>query len=206
MAGATSFANLRKVYNIQYATFKEACHALGLLENDNEWVQCLTEAGEIQTGSSLRSLFAIILLNCHPTSPEVLWHQFKHKICDDLRRSLERVPRYINRVFTDDQIYDYGLHLLDKKLLESGKRLTDFPPMPLSTGPQEGEVWETIPVNFLLAQQLQYNVDELKTTVERNCESFNVEQRNVFDAAMDSVNNNKGKMLFIHSAGGCLEL
>ena len=203
VAGATSFANLRKVYNIQYATFKEACHALGLLENDNEWVQCLTEAGEIQTGSSLRSLFAIILLNCHPTSPEVLWHQFKHKICDDLRRSLERVPRYINRVFTDDQIYDYGLHLLDKKLLESGKRLTDFPPMPLSTGPQEGEVWETIPVNFLLAQQLQYNVDELKTTVERNCESFNVEQRNVFDAAMDSVNNNKGKMLFIHSAGGC---
>ena len=38
VAGATSFANLRKVYNIQYATFKEACHALGLLENDNEWV------------------------------------------------------------------------------------------------------------------------------------------------------------------------
>ena len=65
-------------------------------------------------------------------------------------------------------------------------------------GPQEGEVWETIPVNFLLAQQLQYNVDELKTTVERNCERFNAEQRNVFEAAMDSVNNNKGKMLFIH--------
>ena len=56
-------------------------------------------------------------------------------------------------------------------------------------GPQEGEVWETIPVNFLLAQQLQYNVDELKTTVEHNCERFNAEQRNVFEAAMDSVNN-----------------
>ena len=203
VTGATSFANLRKVDNIQYGTFKEACLAMGLLENDNEWVQCLTEAAEIQTGNSLRSLFAIILLNCHPTSPDVLWHQFKHKICDDLRRFLERVPRYRNRVFTDDQIYDYGLHLVDKKLLESGKRLTDFPPMPLSTGPQDGEVWETIPVNFLLAQQLQYNIDELKATVERNCESFNVEQRNVFDAAMDSVNNNKGKMLFIHSAGGC---
>ena len=89
---------------------------------------------------------------------------------------------------------------MDKILLESGKHL---PPMPLSMGPQEGEVWETIPVNFLLAQQLQYNVDKLKTTVECNCERFNAEQRNVFDAAMDSLNNNKGKMLFIHSAGGC---
>jgi hypothetical protein len=160
VTGATSFANLRTVNGLQCDTYKEACHTLGLLENDNEWIQCLTEAGQMQTGTSLRSLFAIILLSCHPTSPDVLWHQFKHKICDDLRRFLERTPRYLNRVFTDEQIYDYGLHLLDKILLESGKRLTDFPPMPLSTGPQEGEVWETIPANFLLAQQLRYNIDE----------------------------------------------
>ena len=146
------------------------------MENDNEWIQCLTEAGEIQTGSSLQSLFAIILLSCHPTSPEVLWHQFKPKICDDLRRTLESIPRYLNQVFTDEQIYDYGLHLVDKILLESGKHLSDFPLMPLFMGPQEGEVWETIPVNFLLAQQLQYNVDELKTTVEHNCERFNAER------------------------------
>ena len=95
------------------------------------------------------------------------------------------------------KIYDFGLYLVDRILLESGKHLADFPLMPLWTGPQEGEVWETIPANFLLAQQIQYNIDELKATVERNCESFNAEQRNFFDA------NNKGKMLFIHSAGGC---
>ena len=120
-----------------------------------------------------------------------------------MKRHLERAPRYLNRVFTNDQIYDYGLHLVDRILLESEKHHADFPPMPLSTGPQEGEVWETIPANFLLAQQLRYNIDELKVTVERNCERFNADQRNVFNAAMDSVNNNKGKMLFIHSAGGC---
>ena len=203
VTGATSFADLRTVNNIQHDTYKEACLALGLLENDNEWIQCLTEAGEMQTGSSLRSLFAVILTSCNPSSPDVLWHQFKHKICDDLKRHLERVPRYLNRVFTDEQIYDYGLHLIDKILLESGKHLTDFPPMPLSMGPQEGEVWETMPENFLLAQQLRYNIDELKATVELNCGLFNAEQRSVFDSAMDSVNNNKGKMLFIHSAGGC---
>jgi hypothetical protein len=156
VTGATSFANLHTVNNIQYDTYREACLALGLLENNNEWIQCLTEAGEMQTGSSLQSLFAVILTSCHPSTraPDVLWHQFKHKICDDLRRHLERVPHYLNWAFTDEQIYDYGLHLIEKILLESGKHLTDFPPMPLSMGPQEGEVWETIPSNFLLAQQL----------------------------------------------------
>ena len=53
VTGATSFANLQTVNNIQYDTYKEACLALGLLENDNEWAQCLTEARETQTGSSL---------------------------------------------------------------------------------------------------------------------------------------------------------
>ena len=74
VTGATSFAHLRTVNNIQYDTYKEACLALGLLENDNEWIQCLTEAGEMQTGSSLWSLFAIILTSCNPSSPDVLWH------------------------------------------------------------------------------------------------------------------------------------
>src|SRR5258707_226455 len=31
----------------------------------------------------------------------------------------------------------------------------------------------------------------------------NNEQRATFDKVMDSVNNNKGKMFFLHSAGGC---
>ena len=75
---------------------------------------------------------------------------------------------------------------MDKILLESGKHLSDFPPMPLSMGPQKGKVWETIPINFLLAQQLQYNVDKLKTTVGCNCKRFNLnaEQRNVFDKGL----------------------
>ena len=51
---------------------------------------------DMHTGSALRWLFAIILLHCYPTSPEVLWNQFKHKICDDLRRRLEYIPAYHN--------------------------------------------------------------------------------------------------------------
>jgi hypothetical protein len=34
-------------------TFQDACLARGLLESDDEWHLCLTEAGFIQTGSQL---------------------------------------------------------------------------------------------------------------------------------------------------------
>jgi PIF1-like helicase len=203
VAGATSFAHLRTVNGVEYNSYKEACLAYGLLKDDQEWIQCLTEAGDMQTGSALRWLFAIILLQCHPTSPEVLWNQFKHKICDDLRRKLERIPAYRNRQFTDDQVYGYGLYLLDKILIKSDKSLADYPPMPWAPkGPTQGEKWEDRELNYILAEQLDYDVEQLKAMVEHELGRFNPEQCNAYDAAINSVNEKLGKMIFIHSAGG----
>jgi len=51
--GATSFEHLRTIDGIIHSTFHAACFALGLLENDNEWIQCLGEAGDMQTGHQL---------------------------------------------------------------------------------------------------------------------------------------------------------
>ena len=47
VCGATSFENLRTVDGFLYPSFKEACIALDLLQNDEEWNQCLKEAGQI---------------------------------------------------------------------------------------------------------------------------------------------------------------
>ena len=38
--------------------------------------------------------------------------------------------------------------------------------------------------------------------VAENTALFNDEQRNVYNTVMDSVRNNKGETLFVHSAGG----
>ncbi|KNZ73968.1 hypothetical protein J132_09043, partial [Termitomyces sp. J132] len=54
----------------------------------------------------------------------------------------------------------------------------------------------------LLQEETGYDVEELKRRDE-NKAKFNAEQLETFDAVMDSVNNNLGKMIFIHSAGGC---
>ncbi len=88
--GATSFEALRTVNNQLKPTFKEACIALGLLTDDNEWHQCLGEAGLMATGHQLRVLFVTILIDCSPTHPRQLWNNHKHSLCDDLRRTLQR--------------------------------------------------------------------------------------------------------------------
>jgi hypothetical protein len=191
--GATSFADLRSFDGVQFHTYKAACLARGLLEDDGEWNQCLQEAGEMQVGSQLRSLFATILIHCIPAQPEVLWVKHRDKICDDVKHLL--IARDIPDP-SDIQIYDYGLHLLGRILFQSGRYLSDFPPMPLPL-----LNW-AVAGNSLLQEQLNYNHLDLFEQVEYNMERFNPEQRLAYDAVMDSVINNKGKIFFLHSAGG----
>ena len=197
VTGATSFLHLRTVNGIVHDTFKQTCVALGLLQDDQEWIQCLTEASQMQLGSSLRSLFAIILLHCNPTSPGILWQQFRHHICDDLRVKLQAI--YPDRVFEDEEVYMYGLHLINQILIKSDRSLTDFPEMPAIAGDWHIDV----PENRLLQEQRDYDVDQLATMVAHNMQLFNDDQRLTYEDAMDSVNNNRGKILFLHSAGGC---
>ena len=87
--GATFFEALCTVNHHLKPTFKEACIALGLLADDNEWHQCLAEAGLMATGHQLRVLFVTILIDCSPTHPRQLWDDHKHSLCDDLRRALQ---------------------------------------------------------------------------------------------------------------------
>lgn len=70
--GPTSFTALRTIHGVLYPTFLLACKALGLLEDDNEWLQCFTEAATFRTGQSLRNLFGTALVFGNVTEPLVL--------------------------------------------------------------------------------------------------------------------------------------
>ena len=48
-------------------TFREAAERRGLIEEDNTLDECLTEASTFQMPSSLRRLFATILVFCEPS-------------------------------------------------------------------------------------------------------------------------------------------
>ncbi|XP_052185281.1 uncharacterized protein LOC127796918 [Diospyros lotus] len=145
--GPKSFQSLRTVDNVVHDTFKLACVARGLLEDDEEWIQCLKEAVVMKTGYQLRRLFSIILTQCSPLNPCALWNQFSTHICDDLAHKIRTLFAISNP--TEAQIKDYGLHLLNQMLHESGKSLIDFPPMPQPTANWSAVVGKTFLYNTI---------------------------------------------------------
>jgi hypothetical protein len=186
--GPKSFDDLRTYNGVVHPTFLEACLARGLLEDDGEWRQCLAEASHMQTGSRLRQLFATLLLFCEPSRPAHLWEEFRHNICDDLARRLQTMGRQP----TDDDVYDYGLFLLDKLLQESSRSLKDWPTMPL---PQLD--WDAAIVNPLITEQLDYNREEERERAERQTAQLNAEQLEAFNKIIDSVTHRHGKTYLV---------
>jgi hypothetical protein len=71
--GATSYEHLRTVDGIKHNTFKDACIAMGFLEDDNKWHQAFEEAGLWASGQQLRDMFASMQMFCEMTNPKQLW-------------------------------------------------------------------------------------------------------------------------------------
>ena len=152
----------------------------------------------MQTGHGLRNLFVMILLHCNPADPNTLWERTKPHLCDDLQH------RIINRLNianpTQDEIYDYGLYLIDRELQRNGKSLEAIEGMPM---PQNNWAQQELRRNQLIHEQLDYDHQLLQQTVDEGLPTLNVEQRALYDAVLESVQTQSGDTFFVHSAGGC---
>ena len=192
--GPQSFEELRTFEGTIYPTFHDACVARGLLEDDGEWNQCLEDASTMQTGKQLRSLFAVILRDCCPTQPVQLWEKFRNHICDDLKYALQRLGKQNP---TEEEIYDYGLYLINQLLQYSNKSLSDYPSMPLSQMD-----WHQIVGNRLIVEQQDYNREEQQRLADQYISMLNADQHQAFDKIMDAVDIKSGECFFINGPGG----
>jgi len=71
--GPRSFEEIRTVNGQLFPTFRDACYALGLLDDDKEWIEAIKEASSTSTSFYLRSLFATILMSDSMSRPEYVW-------------------------------------------------------------------------------------------------------------------------------------
>lgn len=193
--GPKSFDDLKTVNGEHCETFQRACVKRGLLEDDGEWEICLRDAAEIKTGSQLRHLFTTLLLFCAPAQPNVLWQKFRDQICDDLRHNLHELGRI---AISQNDVYDYGLHLIDNILHDSGHALSDF-----SSMPQSHLNWADTLNNRLISQQLNYDPENESFSAHHLLSSLTVDQRNTFNQIWISIMHKQGKTFFIDGFGGC---
>lgn len=193
--GANSFEDLRRYGQDEpYPTFHAACVARGLLEDDGEWRLCLEEASAMQTGRKLRELFATILLFCSPAQPDTLWNEFRTNICDDLNYRLRGLG--ISNP-SEEEVYDYGLCLLNNVLKESGHSLNDWPSMP-----QPQRNWDRYRINRLISEQLNYNQNEQLQYWRDNLPLLNNGQQDAYNQIVESVDNDDGRLFMLSGPGG----
>ena len=71
--GCTSFESIRRINGVDYKTYREAYYALGLLDDDKEWNDCLSKAAQWVSGNELRNLFVTILIHYQVSDSNKLW-------------------------------------------------------------------------------------------------------------------------------------
>ena len=96
--GSTCYEDLKTVNGMVYSTFQEACEALGLLGNDQEWTNALPQASEWATPQELRQLFVTIIMFCEVGNPEVFFEKNWRMMVEDIEHGLRRaynMPTYV---------------------------------------------------------------------------------------------------------------
>jgi hypothetical protein len=183
--GCTSFEDIRTVNGVVHTSYKEACEALGFLDDDKEWIDCINEAASWATGNQLRQLFTTILCHCEVTDPKTLWETCWELLSEDMEYIQRKLLNYPTLRLTDKQKKDHALLEIEKIMREAGKTIKEYPgiELPNSSGLKELG-------NRLLNEELNYNKQELKDEHLRIFHNLNSNQRNAFDSIIESVDKN----------------
>jgi len=108
VVGATSYDDLRTVNGILLPSFREAAETRGLIEEDNTLDDCLTEKSLFQMPSSLRRLFATILVFCEPSGVFELWEKHLDAMSEDYQRNNSSPDLIQQMVLIEKVVAIYG--------------------------------------------------------------------------------------------------
>ena len=82
--GPTSYEDILTINGTQHSLFREACYTLGLLDDDNEFIEAIKEVSLWGSGNCLRRLFATMLLSNTISRPEYVWEQSWQILSEDM--------------------------------------------------------------------------------------------------------------------------
>jgi hypothetical protein len=190
--GARSFEDLRTVDGIQCETFKGACIALRLLEDDGEWIAMFRDAQGFMTGRALRHLFALALQHTTITNPLAIWEEFREGFCDDLAHLLEtgrvRVP-VGGQGMGVGLAHDYGLYHIQEFLNEYGKSLHEFGLPTPALDWRQGE--NGVEGDVRMGEEMGYDMEQERVLFDSMREKLNEEQVACFNAIVAAVESHE---------------
>ncbi|KAG6617010.1 helitron helicase-like protein [Phytophthora cinnamomi] len=196
--GPQSFAKLRTVDGVTYASYRQAALKLGYLEDDAEWIACMEEAAAFKMPYQLRQLFATIIVYSQVSEVRVLWNRFYDVLSEDFAHTY----RGLEGQEKEDMIRFHTLKDLNDLLQINGYVVADFDLPQLDDYPRL--VLDSLLRNNLIRRELEgYQHSTLQAIVDQESQ-LNDGQRAIYDeiiqAAEAPVQGNK--LFFIDGPGG----
>ncbi|XP_022024354.1 uncharacterized protein LOC110924672 [Helianthus annuus] len=179
--GPRSFEEIRTVNGQLFPTFRDACYAIGLLDDDNEYVEAIKEASFEGHDGYLRALLATLLLSNTLSRPEFVWENTWKYLADDI----------LGLVLPEYQIKNLTLLKIENYLISNGSSLRRFVTMPY---PEDDSLCDAS--NRLINEELSHDLDEVQAEFNRLHQSLTDEQQAVFDEIMEAVVGRKGGLFF----------
>ncbi|XP_076918912.1 uncharacterized protein LOC143579507 [Bidens hawaiensis] len=184
--GPTTFAQIRTVNSVEYPTFRDACYAYGLLDDDNEYVEAIVEASFTSTGYYLRSLFCTLLMSESMSRPEFVWETTWSYLSDDILYKQRIVLKHPYLELNEEQLKNLTLFEIEKFLLRNNSTLKKF-----STMLFPNKDFISSANNLLLSEELAYDKAMLAQEFEQLFSSFTDKQHSVYEEITEAVDKNK---------------
>ena len=184
----TSFDDLFCFQNTVHPTYKAACIARGLLQDDAEWDNCLQEAAVIALPRQIRRLFATLLVFGQPLDPLDLLRKHLDVMSDDWR--------------VDENRYSKAILSINEHLSSLDKCITDFFDI---QDLNEFGYPNVVDVGSDANDNNSNNLDNsIISFTEEDVNRLNSEQRIVFNAVTTAVLEPRplNKLFFLDGPGG----
>ncbi|WOG92309.1 hypothetical protein DCAR_0311572 [Daucus carota subsp. sativus] len=107
--GCLGFEDIRTVDGVVYDTFKEACGAMGLLQDDNQWHEALSENSHSAFPHQLREMFVNILAHNTVADPLLLWTRHWKCMSEDILRKQRSTTGINDLELPEVDIHNYTL-------------------------------------------------------------------------------------------------
>ncbi|KAM2883182.1 hypothetical protein COP2_016053 [Malus domestica] len=194
--GIFSFDHLKTVKEVLEPTFQAACMSLGLLGDDREWNSAMLEAVITASSFQLRQLFVTLVLFCDVTDPSALFEAHWKTMCDDISKNMHNVFGLQDLSKYQDELRNSLLYELEKLFTASNSSLSKH------HLPQPNNLMMDRLKARSLREELNYDVNSLKQEHSLLIAQLNKEQKLVYDNVMETIDNNRSGLFFVHGHGG----
>nr|GEY95170.1 hypothetical protein [Tanacetum cinerariifolium] len=183
--GPKGYEELKTHNKKEYATFFYTCYAMGLLDDDKEYIESIKDTHKSNTANYCRNLFVMLITENTLLKPAHVWEQTYNELSDDiesLRRRELNMPTLVK---------------IDQQLKSRGSSLKDIQGMPLADY-RNKEDWS----NVLIQEELNFKKNEMQAEHASLYSKMTDEQREVYNTIMKAIDSRKGDVFFLYAYGG----